>query len=78
MWLSLVYDHGDGSRKGVHASFVRSRPTAQTAQAKALDGGGLFGRALAYTAGVETQGVGTLHFHALVNPGVFPTAVLEV
>ena len=47
------------------------------AQARASDGGGLFGRALAYAAGVETQGAGTLHFHALIAPDEFPAAALE-
>ena len=44
---------------------------------KAVDGGGLFGRALAYTAGVETQGGGTLHFHALITLDEFPATALE-
>ena len=34
-WCSLVYDHGDGSRKGVHVPFVCKRPGVQTAQASA-------------------------------------------
>ena len=40
-------------------------------------GVGFFGRALAYTAGAKTQGVGTLHFHALINPDEFPAAAFE-
>jgi len=34
---------------------------------KAHESGGLFGKAVAYTAGVETQGGGALHFHALIT-----------
>jgi len=47
------------------------------ASGKAVDGGGLFGKALAYTAGVETQGGGTLHFHALITLDEFPATALE-
>lgn len=44
---------------------------------KSVDGGGLFGKAVAYTAGVETQGGGTLHFHALITLEDFPATAKE-
>ena len=47
------------------------------AAGEAVNGGGLFGKALAYTAGVETQGDGTLHFHALITLDEFPATSQE-
>ena len=44
---------------------------------KAHETGGLFGKAVAYTAGVETQGGGTLHFHALITLEDFPATQNE-
>jgi hypothetical protein len=47
------------------------------AAGKAVNGGGLFGKVLAYAAGVETQGGGTLHFHALIFLDEFPATGQE-
>ena len=44
---------------------------------QAAAGGGLFGKAVAYTAGVETQGGGTLHMHALIFLEDFPASTKE-
>ena len=49
------------------STFFFKRVGWDKAVVKATDGSGFFGKALAYTTGIETQGGGTLHFHALAT-----------
>jgi hypothetical protein len=46
-------------------------------EGKSIEGGGLFGEVVACAAGVDTQGGGTLHFHALLFLKDFPATFEE-